>query len=128
MKIRYTVALSMLAGTTIGGVATHSLHAQSKPPVYLIAQNEVTNPEAYMKEFSVPTRASVKAAGGRYLVIGGNITPLDGPPPKSRIVIQVWDSMEKLKAWYNSPEFESIRKAGMKHAVFQTFAVEGVAE
>jgi hypothetical protein len=44
MKIRYTVALSMLAGTTIGGVATHSLHAQSKPPIYLIAQNEVINP------------------------------------------------------------------------------------
>jgi hypothetical protein len=87
MKIRYTVALSMLAGTTIGGVATHSLHAQSKPPIYLIAQNEVINPEAYLKEFFVPI-----------LVIGGNITPLDRPPPKSRIVIQVWDSMEKLKA------------------------------
>ena len=128
MRSRYAVALSILVGTVIGGAAVQTLHAQMKPPVYLIAQNEVTNPEAYLKEFSIPTLASVKAAGGRYLVLGGKITPLDGTPPKTRIVIQVWDSMEKLQAWYNSPEFESIRKIGMKHATFHTFAVEGVAE
>ena len=70
----------------------------------------------------------MKPAGGRYLVIGAKITPLDGTPPKARIVIQVWDSMEKLQAWYNSPEFEVIRKTGMKHATFHTFAVEGTAD
>jgi uncharacterized protein (DUF1330 family) len=128
MKIGYTVVLSMIAGITIGIIVSQPLYARVKPPVYLIAQNEVTNPDAYLKEFSMPTRASVKAAGGRYLVVGGNITPLDGPPPNSRIVIQVWDSMEKLKAWYSSPEFEPIRKAGMNYATFHTFAVEGVAD
>jgi uncharacterized protein (DUF1330 family) len=128
MRTRYAVALSMLAGIVIGGTAIQTLHAQAKPPVYLIAQNEVTNPEAYLKEFSIPTLASVKAAGGRYLVIGGKITPLDGTPPKTRTVIQVWDSMEKLQAWYNSPEFEAIRKIGMKYATFHIFAIEGVAD
>jgi uncharacterized protein (DUF1330 family) len=128
MKVRYAVGLSMLSGMLIGAAVIQVLHAQPKPPVYLIAQNEVTNPEAYLKEFSVPTRASVKAAGGRYLVIGGKVTPLDGTPPKARTVIQVWDSMEKLQAWYNSPEFEAIRKIGMKYATFHTFAIEGVAD
>jgi uncharacterized protein (DUF1330 family) len=121
MRTRYAVALSILVGGAIGGAAVQTLHAQIKPPVYLIALNEVTNPEAYLKEFSIPTQASVKAAGGRYLVIGAKVTPLDGTPPKARIVIQVWDSMEKLQAWYNSPEFEAIRKNGMKHATFHTF-------
>src|SRR5450759_3645982 len=49
MRTRYAVALSMLAGIVIGGTAIQTLHAQAKPPVYLIAQNEVTNPEAYLK-------------------------------------------------------------------------------
>ena len=95
MRLRYAVALSILAGVTIGGAAVQTLHAQTKPPVYLIAMNEITNQEAYLREFSIPTRASAKAAGGRYLIIGGNVTPLDGAPPKARIVIQVW------RAWKN---------------------------
>jgi uncharacterized protein (DUF1330 family) len=128
MRPRYAVALSILAGALIGGAAVQTLNAQIKPPVYLIAMNEVTDQQNYLKEFSKPTQASVKVAGGRYLTIGGSITPLDGTPPKARIVIQVWESMEKLKAWYNSPEFEAIRKNGMKYATFHTFAVEGVAE
>ena len=42
MKTKYTVALSMLAGMAIGAVVIQSLHAQAKPPVYMIALNEVT--------------------------------------------------------------------------------------
>ena len=128
MRVRNAVALSIVAGVLIGGAAVQTIHAQIKPPVYLVAMNEVTNQEGYLREFSIPTKASVKAAGGRYLIIGGSIAPLDGTPPKARIVIQVWESMEKLKAWYRSPEFEAIRKNGMKYATFHTFAVEGVAE
>jgi hypothetical protein len=30
MKTRHTVALAMLAGAMLGGVATHGLHAQAK--------------------------------------------------------------------------------------------------
>jgi len=36
--------------------------------------------------------------------------------------------MEKLQAFYNSPEFTAARKIGMKHATFHTFAVEGVVD
>jgi uncharacterized protein (DUF1330 family) len=128
MQPRHVMALSILVGVIIGGAAVQTLHAQIKPPAYLIALNEVTNQEGYLREFSIPTRASVKAAGGRYLVLGGKIIPLDGEPPKTRIVIQVWDSMEKLQAFYNSPEFTAARKIGMKHATFHTFAVEGVVD
>jgi hypothetical protein len=31
MKTRYTVALSMLAGATLGAAAVQGLHAQAKP-------------------------------------------------------------------------------------------------
>jgi hypothetical protein len=36
MKIRYTTALSLLAGLELGGAAMHGLHAQAKPRVYVV--------------------------------------------------------------------------------------------
>ena len=40
MKTRITIAVSMLAGALVGGAAIQALHAQAKPPVYMIAINE----------------------------------------------------------------------------------------
>jgi uncharacterized protein (DUF1330 family) len=128
MKTRYTVGLSMLAGAAIGAVAIQSLHAQAKPPVYYIAMNDVTDSDAYVKEFASKVPATVKAAGGRFLVRGGKVTALDGEAPKGRIVVQVYDSMEKLQGWFNSPEYRALRTIGTKYATFHTFAVEGSPE
>ena len=85
------------------------LHAQAKPPVYYVAEIDVSNPEAYAKEYAPKAQANIKAAGGRFLAIGGSaaagpkVTALDGEAPK-RAVVQVWDSMEKIEAWQNSAE------------------------
>jgi len=71
MKTRYTVALSMIAGAALGSAAIQALHAQAKPPVYLVTEIDVTNPDAYAKEFAPKAQATIKAAGGRFIVIGG---------------------------------------------------------
>jgi len=71
MKTRYTVALSMIAGAALGGAAIQGLHAQAKPPVYLVTEIDVTNPDAYAKEFAPKAQAIIKAAGGRFIAIGG---------------------------------------------------------
>jgi hypothetical protein len=62
MKTKYTVALSMLAGMAVGAVAVQTLHAQAKPPVYMIALNEVTDGDRYANEYFRPAQASVKAS------------------------------------------------------------------
>ena len=49
MKLRYALLLSVLSSAGIGA-AVHNLHAQTKPPVYMIAINEVSNQEGYAKE------------------------------------------------------------------------------
>jgi hypothetical protein len=38
MRIKYAVGLSLLAGVTIGAAAVQGLHAQSKPPVYIVSE------------------------------------------------------------------------------------------
>src|SRR3954469_24406740 len=95
------------AGFGLGAITMQGPHAQGKAPIYLVTEIDVTNPEAYGKEFAPKAQASIKAAGGRQIAIGGaggagakGITALAGTAPK-RAVIQQWDSMEALMAWYN---------------------------
>jgi len=125
MKIRYTIALSMLAGTAVGAVATETLYAQNKPPVYMIGLNDVTGADGYKNEYLPPAQASIKAHGGVYVAAGPGTT-IEGALPRGRIVILRWESMEALKAWRASPEYVAAHKVGMKYANFNVVAVDGV--
>jgi len=125
MKTLHAVALSTLAGIGIGGVAIQTLHAQAKPPVYFIAENQLTNPDGYKKEYLPLAQASIKAHGGRYLA-AGDATPFAGDPPKGRVVVLVWDSMEQLNDWFNSADYKKARAIGEKYANYRNYAIPGV--
>jgi uncharacterized protein (DUF1330 family) len=134
MRTHLTVAMSMLAGAAIGAAAIDGLHAQAKPPLYLVSEIDVTNPEAYGKEYAPKAQALIKASGGRFVAIGGvagagagKVIAFDGEAPR-RTTIQVWDSMEKYQAYRNLPAFKEARQIGEKYAKFRTFAVEGVPQ
>jgi uncharacterized protein (DUF1330 family) len=133
MKTQYAVALAIATGFGLGAAAVQGLHAQAKPPVYFITEIDVSNPEAYAKEYAPKAQATIKAAGGRFLAIGGSgasgakVTAFDGEAPK-RAVVQVWDSLEKIQAWYNSADYKETRKIGDKYATFRSFAVEGMPQ
>jgi uncharacterized protein (DUF1330 family) len=127
MKIYLTAIISIVAGIAIGGVAIQSLHAQSKPPVYFIAENDVTNPEGYKSEYIPLAQASIKAHGGRYLA-AGTATSFAGEPPKARVVIHVWDSMEQLQEWFDSPDYKTARRVGERYAKFRNYAIPGVPQ
>ena len=47
---------------------------------------------------------------------------IEGTPPK-RIVIQGWDSIEQIKSWYNSADYQAALKIGPQYATFRRFAV-----
>jgi len=130
MKQYLGLTLGLVAGTAIGAAAVTGLHAQAKPPVYLITEIDVTNPEAYAKEFAPKAQATIREAGGRFVAIGGTagvgakpITAMAGTPPK-RITIQVWDSTEAINKWYNGADYQAALKIGEKYATFRRYAVE----
>ena len=133
MRSNYKIAVAVTAGVAIGALAVQGLHAQAKPPVYYVAEIDVTNPDAYAKEYAPKAQALIRAAGGRFLAIGGSaattgtVTAFDGDAPK-RVVVQVWESMEKIQAWRANPEYVELRKVGEKYAKFRSFAVDGVKE
>ena len=133
MKTYLTVSFSMLAGAVVGGFAVQGLHAQAKPPVYYVGQIDVLNEEAYAKDYVPKAQALIRNSGGKILAVGGaagggKVTPIEGDPPKKRVVIQAWESLEKIQAWRNSAEFKEVRKSGEGIAKFHAFAVDGVGQ
>jgi uncharacterized protein (DUF1330 family) len=81
-----------------------------------------------MKEFVPKVRAASTAACGRQLAASTKVTLVEGEAPKSRVTITQWDSLEKLQAWRNSPEFKDARKIGDKYAKFRSFVVDGLPQ
>ena len=130
MRIKYAVSLAVLTGIGIGGAAVQTIHAQAKPPVYMVTEIDVTDTEGYMKEYLPLASALVKAHGGRILARGSSqeITAIAGEPPKGRVSIQVWDSMEQLQGWFNSPDYKKARAIGEKYAKYRNYAIPGVAQ
>jgi uncharacterized protein (DUF1330 family) len=131
MKTHITVSCAMLAGMAIGGFAVQGLHAQAKAPVYLITEIDVSNPDAYGKEFAPKAQATIKAAGAKLILIGGAggagskpITAVEGTPPK-RVAIQQWESLEAMNKWYTSADYQEALTIGKKYATFRRYAVEG---
>ena len=129
MKAHYTVALAMLAGGAIGAVVVQGLHAQAKPPVYLVQEITVSDLEPYLKEYVPKARELTKASGGRSLTFGsGKVTSIEGEPQKSRVVIQQWENIEKIQAWLNSAENKELLKIADKYAKRRIYAVEGLPQ
>lgn len=127
MKVQHIAALSLVAGVMLGAGAVQSLRAQTKPPVYQITIQDVTNAEALGKEFVPVARAAVRQHGGQPLA-GSLPIVLEGSVANNRVVINQWESIEKMRAWYSSPEYQKAREIGNKYAKFQIFAVEGIAQ
>ena len=62
-------------------------------------------------------------AGGIFLAAGGKTTTIEGEPPKSRVVIQQWDSVEKIQAYRDSAAFKDLLPMRDRLAKFRSFAV-----
>jgi len=126
MKTYYKVTLAILAGAGIGAVVMDSLHAQSKPPVYAISEIQIMNEDGYFKDYIPKVREAIKGAGGRVIAASNKPTVGEGDPPKGRVVIQQWDSLEQWQAYRNSAATKAAREIGDKYAKFRIFVIDGV--
>jgi uncharacterized protein (DUF1330 family) len=128
MKIRYVIALAVVAGFGAGAAAVQVLHAQAKPPAYVVVEIDVTNNDAFLKEYAPVAGNAIMAGGGKYLARGGKNVAIDGEPPKPRTVVIAFDSMEQAQATFASTTYRDGRKIGDKYAKFRIWATEGVAK
>src|SRR5690242_4251103 len=103
MKIRYIVALSMIAGAALGGAAVQGVNAQlAAKKAYTVTELETLDPKA-AADFAAKVTPAQTSAGGRNLRTGGGkVVGLEGPPPPQRVAITEWDSLEKAEAFFKS--------------------------
>ncbi len=125
MKPKYVIAVTALISFGFGAAAVQTIHAQAKPPVYMVAINEVSNQEGYAKEYLPDAQKAIKDHGGVYIAAGPTQQVVGGLP-SGRGVILKWESMEALMKWRNSPEYQAALKKGEKYAKYNIIAVNGV--
>jgi len=91
---------------------------------YMIAHVEVHDPEAY-KEYAEKVPATVLPYGGKFLVRGGRIEPLEGDAPPGRTVVTEFPSLAHARDWYHSDAYQALIPLRHAAAVTRNFLVEG---
>jgi len=94
---------------------------------YIIVDMQISDPDQY-KLYMAEAPAAVKAAGGEYLVRGGQFEVMEGDWQPARIAMLRFPSFEQAKAFYDG---ELYRQARAKRAgateFFNMVLVEGVS-
>ena len=93
---------------------------------YVIYQGEVLDPERY-EEYKVLAADSIAAAGGRYIVRGGEVDVLEGEPPSGRTVVIEFPTMEMARAWYDGARYTAAPSRTARAAAARMYAVDGVS-
>lgn len=94
-------------------------------PAYVIADIEVTDAKAYEQYKLLSTRA-INESGGRVLVRGGPVHPLEGDWTPSRLVLIEFASVEAAKRFYDSETYRQARTARANAARMRLLVAEGV--
>jgi uncharacterized protein (DUF1330 family) len=130
MKKLFGPGLGIMAGIAIGAAAIQGLHAQAKPPVYVVIPilkiNDAAAFKAGVLDKGKESTAAATAQGGHYIIRSQKFTKLDGTPPE-RLIVVAFDSVEKAQAYVNSPALKDVTAARLKSTNSLSFIVEGAA-
>ena len=93
------------------------------PKGYWIARIDVHDMEAY-KKYIAANAGPISAYGGRFLVRGGKSEEREGTH-RQRVVVIEFDSFEKAKACYESPEYQAAIKLRQPVSDGDALIIEG---
>jgi uncharacterized protein (DUF1330 family) len=92
---------------------------------YVILEIDVKDLAVY-EDYKKLSVGAVSAYGGRFLVRGGKVEPLEGDWQPQRMVVLEFENTEKAKAWLYSPEYQPAWEIRKKAAITRSILVEGV--
>ena len=126
MKCGLKTLITVACGFLVGGGAVQLLHAQAKPPAYVVAEIAVKDKQGYEENFLKATAKDISNHGGKYLAGGYDKTvSLVGDPPPNRVLILQFANMDAVKAWRDQGGEDMENTVGGKYAKFRIYAVEG---
>jgi uncharacterized protein (DUF1330 family) len=126
MKGIFKIATAVTFGLLVGGGAVQVLHAQSKPPAFVVAEVAVRDQKGYEENFLKPTLKDIADHGGKFLAGGYDKTlSILGTPPPNRVVILEFANMDTVKKWQDEGAMDMENTIGSKYASFRIYAVDG---
>jgi uncharacterized protein (DUF1330 family) len=91
---------------------------------YVIGEIEVTDPALY-EEYRRQVLPVVTKYGGKFIVRGGKVEPLEGGWSPKRLVALEFPSAEQARSFYHSPEYAPLIKLRQKASRGKLLIVEG---
>lgn len=94
-------------------------------PAYVVVNITIRDPAPYeeYKRLAAPT---VAAYDGRYVVRGGPVDVREGGWSPSRLVILEFPTVERARAWWDSPEYAPAKAIRQSCAETQLVITEGL--
>lgn len=92
---------------------------------YVIYLGDVTDSERY-EQYKVKAAESIAAAGGRYLVRGGDMEVLEGQAPASRTVVVEFPDRATALEWYRGELYSQARRLREGAATARLYVVDGL--
>ena len=93
---------------------------------YLIANVDIKDGEK-IKEYLKATPAIIRQFGGKFLVRGGDFEICEGDWNPKRLVVVEFESMQKAREFYNSPEYKAIIDLRQSSAYTEWVFVDGLS-
>jgi uncharacterized protein (DUF1330 family) len=94
-------------------------------PAYVINDMDVTDPQL-LEEYKKLSPATIEKYGGRFLARGGRIETVEGDWSPRRLVILEFASVERARAWIESPEYAPARRLRQQASRSRMILVEGL--
>jgi uncharacterized protein (DUF1330 family) len=91
---------------------------------YVIAEIDITDPATY-EEYRRQVPGVIAKYGGKYLVRGGKVEPLEGGWSPKRLAVVEFPSMDQALKFYRSPEYAPLIKLRQKASKGKLLLVEG---
>lgn len=92
---------------------------------YVVVQVEIKDPVRY-ENYRRMVPPTIEQYGGRFVVRGGKVHTMEGDWAPKRFVLVEFPSVERAKAWWDSPEYREARDLRWATAESQLIIVEGV--
>ncbi len=93
---------------------------------YVIADTEIVDPTLGARYRDLAQK-SIAQYGGRYIVRGGEVEPVEGDWRPKLIVIVEFPDMARAREWYRSPEYAAALEVRHTALRRRLIFVEGVA-
>jgi uncharacterized protein (DUF1330 family) len=94
---------------------------------FVLVDIDIKDAERY-RQYQASVRPMIEAAGGKYIVRGGEQTTYEGDLRLHRLVIFQWPSKEAHEAFFKSEAYQELKAIRLATATTSIVGIEGYQE